>query len=127
GDLVLWRVEEPDSTYHRRNSSDSLLREVQGKLDTIARNLYTIVEQVPDHILLQLVVTTDHGRLLARSERTTSVPPGMESHGRAAWGRSPISFNGHSHVIEDDVAYLEAYSFGLDHDVAIVLDESAFQ
>jgi hypothetical protein len=127
GELILWRVEEPDSTYHWRNSSDSLLREVQGKLDTVARNVCTIVDQVPDHVLLQMVVATDHGRLLARSERKKPVPTDMASHGRAAWGPSSVLFNGHTHIIEDGVAYLEAYSFGLNQDVAIVLDETAFE
>lgn len=127
GDLFLWRVEEPDATYHWRNSSDSLLREVRGKLDTVTRNIRDIVEKVPEHIMLHLAIVTDHGRLLGRSERTVPVPAGMESHGRAAWGPSPVQFEGQSFVIEDNIAYLEADSFGLTTDVAIVLDEAAFR
>lgn len=126
-DLFLWRVDEPDATYHWRNSSDSLLREVLGKLDTVARNIRDIVEKVPEQIMLHLVIVTDHGRLLGRSDRTVPVPTGMESHGRAAWGPSPLQFNGQSFVIEDNIAYLEADSFGLATDVATVLDEAAFQ
>jgi hypothetical protein len=127
GELVLWRVEEPDKTYHWRNSSESLLREIEGKLDTVVRNLQTIVEQVPDRVLLQLVVTTDHGRLLARSQREVPVPAGMTSHGRAAWGACPLPFDENSYIIKDNVAYLESYSYGLNQDAAVVLDEAAYE
>lgn len=127
GELFLWRVEEPDATYHRRNSSYSLLREVHGELDAITQKIRDVVEKVPEPVLLQVAVVTDHGRLLARSERQVPVPLGMESHGRAAWGPSPVPLDGRAFVIQDNVAYLEADSFGLPQDAAIVLDESAFR
>ena len=126
GDLFLWRVEEPDATYHFRNSSDSLLREVRGRLGTIASNIRDIVDNVPDHVMLQIAIVTDHGRLLAKSERQVPIPPGMESHGRAAWGNSPIPLQEKSFVIQENVVYLDANSFGLPTDAAIVLDETAF-
>ena len=50
GDLFLWRVQEPDHTYHQRNNYDTLRRQVEGQLDTIASNIVDIVEQVPDSI-----------------------------------------------------------------------------
>jgi hypothetical protein len=38
------------------------------RFDTIAANIADIVNQVPDEIRLRIVLTTDHGRLLADSE-----------------------------------------------------------
>lgn len=127
GDVFLWRVAEPDETYHSRNNAEQLRQEVDGSLNTVAQKIREIVNIVPEHILLQIVVTTDHGRLLGRSVRKIATPPDMESHGRAAWGGSSIAFGNHAHFVDGKVAYLHGYSFGLPEDAAIVLDESAFQ
>jgi hypothetical protein len=125
GDLFLWRVLEPDHTYHKRNSYDTLRRQVEGQLDTIAINIADIVEKVPDSIRLQIVVTTDHGRLLADSERTRNAPNGMEVHGRTAWGACDRDLS-EGYYLDDNIAYLHHSSFGLPADTVVLLDESAF-
>lgn len=126
GDIFLWRIAEPDKTYHGQNSADMLSNEVDGSLGTVAQKIRRVVEAVPDDVFLQVVITTDHGRMLGRSVREMAVPQGMEGHGRAAWGDCMKTFE-QAHIIDGEVAYLHGYSFGLPTDAAIVLDESAFQ
>jgi hypothetical protein len=125
GTVYVWRVMEPDNTYHKRNSYDTLRRAIEGQLDTIASNIVDIVNQVPDEIHLRLVLTTDHGRLLSDSERTRPVPDGMEVHGRTAWGRCSKNLDS-GYYVEDHIAYLHYASFGLPVDTAVIFDESAF-
>lgn len=125
GVLYVWRVLEPDNTYHKRNNYDTLRRAIEGQLDTIAANIADIVNQVPDEIHLRIVLTTDHGRLLADSERTRPAPAGMEVHGRTAWGATNKQLDS-GFLIDDGIAYLHRDSFGLPADTAVILDESAF-
>jgi len=127
GKIYFWRVLEPDETYHHKNTSENLLHDVEGRLAAEASKIKEIVECIPDGVLLQIIITTDHGRLLSETHKTIPVPTGMESHGRAAWGQSPYSFETAPYHIEGDVAYLMADHYGLSVDVAIPLDEGAFK
>ncbi len=129
-DLFIWRIQEPDHTYHARNNYDSLKHEVEGQLNTVAQKIAELVEQLPVTIPLKLVLTTDHGRLLASSQRSIPIPAGMETHGRAASG--PASevkreFPAAGYTIEDNVVYLHGESYGLTEDAAVILDEAAFR
>lgn len=126
GQIYLWRVQEPDRTYHHRNTYDSLRREVEVQLDGVALKVADIVGEVPSEVTLQIVITTDHGRLLANSERAIEPPVGMEIHGRTAWGQSTVEYPTTGYVIEGDIAYLHGERFGLLTDTAIVLSEGAF-
>jgi hypothetical protein len=125
--IFLWRVLEPDRTYHQQNKSENLRQKVEGCLETISLIIKEIVEAIPDHIVVQIVITTDHGRMLGRAVRTIPVPNGMKGHGRAAWGASSKVYPESGYIIEDQLAYLYSESFGLSEDVAIPLDESAFR
>jgi len=127
GKIYFWRVLEPDDTYHHKNTSENLLHDVEGRLAAEASKIKEIVESIPDGVILQIIITTDHGRLLSETHKTIPVPMGMESHGRAAWGQSPYSFETTPYRIEGDVAYLMADNYGLSVDVAIPLDEGAFK
>jgi hypothetical protein len=127
GALFFWRIREPDYTYHSRNTAAALHHDVEAALDNVARKLADIVESSPAKQPLKLILTTDHGRLLATSQRIKPVPPGMQSHGRAAWGTAPTrAFPASGYLIEDDVVYLHHERFGLPEDAAIVLTEDAF-
>lgn len=117
GDLLVWSVMEPDHTYHGRNSYDSLQQDVGSALENIADKVADIVEQVSPELVLRIIVTTDHGRLLATALRAIDVPAGMESHGRASWGPILTSFGKTGYVIEDDVVHLHGERFGLPSDV----------
>ena len=124
--VYLWRVLEPDRTYHHKNKSENLLQDVAGRLEAEALKIKEIVETISDQVLLQIIVTTDHGRLLGNSTRTLSVPNGMQSHGRAAWGNSNLEFPIEGWFELNNIAYLFGERFGLLADVAIPLGEEAF-
>lgn len=126
GSTYLWRIMEPDHTYHRKNSSEALRHEIEGQLTTIAKKIGEIVKNVPAEIPLRLVLTSDHGRLLAKATRTLSVPVGMQSQGRAALGVSGQDFDEQGFVITGKLAYLHAGRFGLLQDAAVAFSEGAF-
>ncbi len=126
GDVFIWRLQEPDRTYHSRNSYDTLQGEVEGQLNTVAGKIADIVNQLPAQIALRVILTSDHGRLLGTSQRSVPVPPGMQAHGRAAWGYTQWEYPSCGYVLDGNLVYLFGERFGLAEDVAIVLDESAF-
>jgi len=126
GELYLWRVQEPDNTYHTRNKSQTLQRDIESQLDGVANKIADIVDRVTQEIGLRIVITTDHGRLLAESQRTLPVPIGMEPHGRTAHGKSERDFPTSGYIIEEDIVYLHREKFGLPSDVAVALTEKAF-
>lgn len=125
--LYIWRVQEPDSTYHQKNRSENLLLDVQGRLQAEALKIKQIVELVPDNVVMQIVIASDHGRLLGKSVRTLSAPQGSQVHGRAAWGDFSKSFPSSGYLIEDNLVYLFGESFGLPKNTVIPLDESSFR
>jgi hypothetical protein len=91
-----------------------------------AAKIKEIVEKIPSSVVMQIVITTDHGRLLGKVERNLPVPVGMHGHGRVAWGNSQKAFPEVGYLVEEGQAYLYAGSFGLLDDMVIPLDESAF-
>jgi len=126
GQLYLWRVQEPDSTYHSHNKSQTLQRDIESQLDGIANKIADVVNTVVQDIPLRIVITTDHGRLLAKSQRSLPVPTGMGPHGRAAWGNSERIFPASGYIIEEEIVYLHKERFALPSDVAISYTEKAF-
>jgi len=124
--IYIWRVLEPDRTYHHRNTVENLRQDIEGRLEAEARKIQQIVETVPSDVTLQIVITTDHGRMLGQSRRTLPVPDGMIGHGRAAWGAAHLPFPAEGYLVEGDVAFLYGERYGLNTDVAIPLDESSF-
>ena len=126
GSLLWWRVQEPDATYHKRNSHDMLFQDVQSELNGITQKIVDIINQVSTSVPLRIILTSDHGRFVGTSERTIPVPAGMESHGRAAWGKVDRTFPGAGYINEDEVVYLHGERFGLPVDAAICLSDAAF-
>jgi hypothetical protein len=126
GEIYLWRVLEPDHTYHHRNLYETLAHDIDSQLQAIARNIAFIVEQVPAHLPLEIILTSDHGRLLALSERTLPIPLGMESHGRAAWGKIQRQYSSNGYEIQGQVVFCDADHFGMTEAFAVPLDEKAF-
>lgn len=127
GDLYIWRILEPDHTYHSRNTHKNLARDIEGQLHAIGQKIADVVEELPAEIALRLVLTSDHGRMLGTSVRAVAVPPGMIAHGRAAWGSLKADFPEAGYFVEDNIIYLQGGRFGLGYDVAVVLDETAFR
>jgi hypothetical protein len=126
GKVYLWRVLEPDRTYHHKNKSENLLQDVAGRLEAEALKIRELVETISDQISLQIIITTDHGRLLGNSKKTLPVPNGMQSHGRVAWGKSGLSFPSKGWFEKDNIVYLFGERFGLLDDMAIPLGEESF-
>ncbi|MCC6188628.1 MAG: hypothetical protein IT318_06310 [Anaerolineales bacterium] len=124
--IYLWRVLEPDRTYHKRNSYENLLQDIEGRLVAEVHKIQQIVAAVPSDVVLQIIVATDHGRMLGKAVRILPIPEGMQGHGRAAWGEAKLPFPAEGFIVRDDIAYLYGDRFGLKSDVAIPLDESSF-
>lgn len=129
GDLFIWRLQDPDHTYHFQNKFKTLKTEVQGKLKTIAEKIFEISENVNLAIPLRFIITTDHGRLLDESKKIVDVPKGMEAHGRAAWGETGIIFESKGYLIDDEneIVFLSKHRFGLSDDAAVIFTDSAFK
>ena len=127
GELYLWRILEPDSTYHKQSNSDTLRQDINGRLSSIASKITAIVNQVPAELPLRLIITTDHGRLLAKATRILNVPNEMQSQGRASLGMSGRQFDERGFLIENDVVYLHAARFGLSTDAAIAFKGDTFR
>ncbi|MBO9386973.1 MAG: PglZ domain family protein, partial [Thermomicrobium sp.] len=128
GAVVTWRLSEPDASYHRARTQEDANNEVDLRLRSIARALRQIADEVPAARRLRVVLTTDHGRLLGKAQRTLKVPPGWQTHGRAAWGPSrgekiPSGFR-----IEDGTALLDAAAYDLPAEYAyrVALTDEAF-
>lgn len=128
GDLLIWRIQEPDRTYHTKNRSSMLKKDVEGQLVTIAQKIIEIANSVPITIPLKIILTTDHGRFLGESKRNMLVPENMQAHGRAAWGKTNIVFDKCGYLIEQDLVFLSKDRFGLQsEDAAVILSDCAFK
>lgn len=126
GEVFFWRIQEPDHTYHSRNKFDALIRKVEAELDSVAKVIQDIVEQVPSDHPLQIIITTDHGRLIAFSKRKQPIPQGMVSHGRASWGQSNKEFGHDGYCVEGDIVFWGGERYGLLLDVAVPLNDETF-
>ena len=128
GRVCFWRVQEPDKTYHHSRSAMPRY-EVPRALDEIVARLAEIVRVVPDEIVLQIVTTSDHGRLLNDcSARRLAVPPGMRAHGRAAWGKLQRRFGPAGFEVdrENQMVYIFGGCYNLTDDLLLPLSEDSF-
>lgn len=123
GDLIIWKDPEPDSTYHASSSKQVARKKARGILTGFAQRLTELVLRVPTEKPLQVVVTTDHGRLLAESPRCYALPEGAQSRQRAALGDFGLQ---KSLEIRGEVAYLHRSAYGLPQDCAVLLSGDAF-
>jgi hypothetical protein len=104
-----------------------LKKEIEGQLSTIAQKIVEVANSIPTAVPLKIIVTTDHGRFLGVSKRNVAVPANMQAHGRAAWGKTDITFDKTGYQIKDDLVYLSKDRFGLQSDdAAVILTDSAF-
>ncbi|MCS6772554.1 MAG: hypothetical protein NZ693_00355 [Thermoflexales bacterium] len=129
GTMRFWSLSQPDNAYHFE-AEHKRAAKVRGELESLIERLRAVVERVPDEHTLQIVLTTDHGRLLnERAPCDKPVPSGMRAHGRAAWGSSGRRFPAEGFCVEDasGLCFAHGERFGVPEDVALVWDESAFQ
>ena len=125
GEVVIWSLNEPDSTYHKHADVDTARRMAHGTLTSIASRLLEGT-QLELNAPLEVVVTTDHGRLLSSSSRTQTVPPDMNAEGRAATGPSGRVFPETGYLVENDLVFLDRERFRLAADAAVVLSGDSF-
>ncbi|MEO0073392.1 MAG: hypothetical protein ABIK43_01855 [candidate division WOR-3 bacterium] len=129
GDVFLWRLIEPDATYHRDGDRSVILSWVRDRIDALAQQLVRSMLAVPDELRLRVLITTDHGRLLGSSNRCHAVPQGGQAHGRAAWGEiEPRDFPLEGFVIDQEnrQAFLSKIRFQLPEHCVVALDSDAF-
>lgn len=125
GEVVFWNITEPDATYHKAESLGRARDEVGARLSVIAKRLLGLLTGLPDSLQVQLVVTTDHGRLLRASQRTVTPPGGLTPEGRAAYGDwADIPAEGYR--LEENFALLGRSRFGLAEDAAALFSDETF-
>ena len=125
GDVVIWSLTEPDSTYHSYKDVDTARQMAQVTLTGIASRLLEHT-QLELNAPLEVVITTDHGRLLSSSSRTEPVPQDMNAEGRAATGTSGKTFPETGYLLEGNVVFLDAERFRMAEDAAAVLTSDSF-
>lgn len=128
GELIFWRVSQPDEAYHFEADAKRE-RQVRAELDSIIQALSEVVETLPQSIPLQVIVTTDHGRLLnPKSSRRLPVPDGMQVHGRVAWGSFSHAFDESGFIIDEDAGWIIVHGerFEMKPNLLIALGEDTF-
>lgn len=129
GDLIFWCVGQPDAAYHFGTEAQREER-ICAELDIILHRLHDIVENIAPQLALQIIVTTDHGRLLnPRSPRRLSLPKGMQAHGRIAWGKVDRQFDESGFLVDEEAGWIAVHGerFGMSYDMLIAWGEDSFQ
>ncbi len=129
GSIVFWRVEQPDRAYHFERS-DKRERKIHVELNLILLAIQEAVETLPDHIPLQIIITSDHGRLLnPKSPRQISIPEQAEIHGRAAWGQFETDFGKNGFVVNEKTGWVDISGerFEIEYDARLTWGEESFR
>ena len=127
GDIIIWRIQEPDFTYHKEGQSSDLTTKIEGQMTVISKRITNAIENTHSNLPLRVILTTDHGRMLGKSQRTIEVPGGMIAHGRAAMGVREIEFGSKGYVVDHDIAYLSKDTFQLiDKTAAVIISDKSF-
>jgi len=128
-DFYIWSLIQTDQTYHKPGDARTIRDNVRAILEGLAKRIASAVEAVPNQLKLNVIITTDHGRYLGRSERTIPLMPGMLSHQRAAWG-GPSSASDLRTDFEilpsEKAARLHPERFGLLHPALVAISEDSF-
>ncbi len=129
GEVVFWRVEQPDKAYHFE-SEDKREREVHAKLESILQAISEVVQSLPNSVILHIIITSDHGRLLnPKSPRCLPTPKGMQAHGRVAWGKLDLEFDEHGFSIDETAGTIAVHGerFEMAHDMLVAWGEESFE
>lgn len=121
GDLIIWKPLEPDKTYHENADASILRHRVAGALSSLAQQIVEAAGAAPADVRLQIVVTTDHGRMLGPSQRSHATPPNYTSSGRAAYGENKPDLTN-----QKDLLWLDPELYRCKSHVVIVNDDGAF-
>jgi hypothetical protein len=129
GCLVLWRIGQPDVAYHFEADAKRE-RQVHAELESVLQAVQEVVETLPPRVPLQIIITTDHGRLLnPEAPRRLPIPNGLQAHGRVAWGKVNQQFDECGFSINDDTGWIAVNGerFAMLHDMLIAVGEDSFQ
>lgn len=131
GRLFFWRVEQPDKAYHSERG-ERLEGKVRAQLGSILDELANVVQVVPDEIPLRIVITSDHGRLMApHSPRKIQAPAGTEIHGRAAWGSFAWEFPECGYDVREEAGivylYYQTYGLPINNNLCLVWGDESFR
>jgi hypothetical protein len=128
-DFFIWSLIQTDQTYHKTGDARTIRDNIRAVLEGFSKRIASAVEAVPNHLKLDIIITTDHGRFLGRSERTMPILPGMTSHQRAAWG-GPNNANDLKtdfEVLADGkAARLHPERYGLSQAAIVAIAEDSF-
>lgn len=127
GDIVFWNYVKTDKLYHEAQTLDEARTTADVTLLGLARRLLGLMlEAIPTDVPAQLVITTDHGRLLLESERTVTPPRHFTPEGRAAFGQwEAIPAQGFE--IGEEYALLGRTTFGMTQDAAVMWNDQTFR
>lgn len=128
GEIYFWRVDQPDKTYHFGNE-DKREGQVRAQLQSIMEEIKKVVEAIPENVQLNILLTSDHGRLMnPRSPRQLPIERGIETHGRAAWGNFDRKFPGSGFILNENEGWVELFGerFGTEYDLRIAWGEESF-
>ncbi|MCD0164176.1 hypothetical protein [Deinococcus sp. 12RED42] len=126
GDIVFWNYVETDSLYHKAETLDQAKAKAGTTLLYLAQRLLGLMlDAIPVGVPAQLVITTDHGRLLLASRRSVTPPMGFTPEGRASFGKwEDIPAQGYE--VGEDYAFLARSTFGMTKDVAVLWNNETF-
>jgi hypothetical protein len=128
GNIYIWRIAEPDKTYHQSAERSVLAANARARLTGLADRIIGAAIAVPESARLRVSITTDHGRLFGGGARRHAIPTGMQAHGRAAWGDPGITEASveRSSIDQDELVLLSGRRYGLPVDCAVVLNQDSF-
>lgn len=128
-DFYIWSLIQTDQTYHKQGDARTIRDNIQAVLEGVGKRIASAVEAVPNQLKLNVIITTDHGRFLGRSERTIPLLPGMLSHQRAAWG-GPANARDLKTDFEilpgEKAAIIHPERFGLSQPALVAIAEDSF-
>jgi hypothetical protein len=126
GDFLAWTHAQPDHAYHFTSGKHEGANQVGAQLDVISKGIVDLFEQLP-HLDLRVILTTDHGRFHGKGTRLLVAPPGLNPHGRAAWGQTSRSLNS-IYESRDGMVWLNPHSYGLTpgYSYVVALGDSMF-
>jgi len=127
-EFYIWSLIQTDKTYHKAGDAKTIQDNIRAVLAGLSNRIAAAVEAVPNQLKLNVIITTDHGRYLGRSERTMPLATGMLSHQRAAWGGAA----GTELTVDFEIlagakaARLHPERFGLTEPTLVAIDEDSF-